>query len=166
MMKILLKNGQVVAGDRIVPADLLIEDGKIAQIAANIVCNDAQIVDVVGKTVMPGFVDIHCHLREPGFEYKETIATGTRAAAMGGFTSVACMANTQPVADSAAIIKFIKLQAEKEGVVHVYPIGAISKGLDGKELAEIGELVAAGTPEQVAKNKASYTGHYLKKVLR
>ena len=92
----------------------------------------------------PGFIDIHVHLREPGFEYKETVATGTRAAAAGGFTAIACMANTHPVNDNRSITDYILAKAKSEGVVRVYPIGAVTRGLEGKELAELAELAEAG----------------------
>src|SRR5262249_14018069 len=101
-------------------------------------------VDVSGRIVAPGFIDMHAHLREPGEEWKETIATGTAAAAAGGFTAVAAMPNTNPVNDERPVTEFIVAQARLRGSVRVYPIGAVSKGLAGKELAEIGDLVAGG----------------------
>jgi dihydroorotase len=101
-------------------------------------------VDAAGKVVCPGFIDIHVHLREPGYEYKETVATGTRAAAAGGFTAVACMANTNPVNDNGAVTDYILAKARVEGVVRVHPIGAVTKNLRGEELAELAELAEAG----------------------
>jgi dihydroorotase len=125
--------------------DLKISAGKIAQIGKDLKADGAeQAIEGKGKVLVPGFLDLHTHLREPGFEHKETIETGTRAAAAGGFTAVCCMANTQPVNDSAAITQYILEQAERHASVRVLPIGAISKGLEGRELAEIGELKAAG----------------------
>jgi dihydroorotase len=124
--------------------DVLIEDGFIRDIQPAIHPNDCEVINAKGRLVLPGFVDMHCHLREPGFEYKETISTGTRAAARGGFTSIVCMANTSPVADNAAVLSFIWQKAQKEGVVRVYPVGAVTKGLKGEELAEMGELKEAG----------------------
>jgi dihydroorotase len=103
-----------------------------------------EVIEAKGLTVIPGIVDMHVHLREPGYEYKETIATGTRAAAAGGVTTVACMANTKPANDQGAVCQFILAKAQKEGVVRVRPIGAISRGLEGAELAEIGELKESG----------------------
>src|SRR5207247_11225475 len=97
-----------------------------------------------GKGVGRGFIDIHVNLREPGYEYKETIASGTRAAAAGGFTAVACMANTLPVNDTRAVTDYILAKARVEGAVRVYPIGAVTRGLGGKELAELAELAEAG----------------------
>ena len=102
------------------------------------------MLDATGKVVCPGFIDIHVHLREPGHEYKETVATGTRAAAAGGFTAVCCMANTQPVNDNRAVTDYIRAKAATEGVVRVYPIGAVTRGLGGEELAELAELAEAG----------------------
>lgn len=145
-MKILIKDGRVIDPanniDKI--ADILISDGIIEKVSENITANDAEVINAKGKIVAPGLVDMHCHLREPGFEYKETIETGTQSAAMGGITSVACMPNTNPVTDNAAVVGFILAQAQKAGNVNVYPIGAISKGLNGQELSEMGELKKAG----------------------
>ncbi len=126
--------------------DLRIENGVVAEIAERIEPsgNGTETIDATGLIVCPGLIDIHVHLREPGFEYKETVQTGTRAAAAGGFTSVACMANTDPVHDNRSVTGHIKSEAERWGYARVYPIGAISKGLLGQELAEIGEMVGAG----------------------
>lgn len=145
-MKLLIKNGQIIdpANNYNEVTDLLIIEGKIAEIGNNINADGAEIIDATNKIVTPGFIDIHVHLREPGFEYKEDIATGTRAAAAGGFTTVCCMPNTHPVIDNASVANFVKERALKSGVVNVYPIGAISKEQAGKELSEIAHLVAAG----------------------
>ena len=117
----------------------------VAEIAAHIeVGGDVEVVDVAGKVVTPGFIDIHVHLREPGQEHKETVETGTRAAAAGGFTAVACMANTHPVNDTVAVTEHILSQARRYGYARVYPVAAVSKGLEGEELAEIGQLRNAG----------------------
>jgi dihydroorotase len=125
--------------------DLLLEDGVVAAIAERIApAADAKLVDASGAVVVPGLIDIHVHLREPGQEYKETVRTGTLAAAAGGFTAVACMANTDPVNDNRSITEHILAEAGRHGYARVYPIGAVSKGLQGVELAEIGEMVAAG----------------------
>jgi dihydroorotase len=125
--------------------DVVIVDGAVDRVApAAPTSKGTEIIDVTGKVVCPGFIDIHVHLREPGFEYKETVATGTRAAAAGGFTAVACMANTQPVNDNRSITDYILAKARSDGAVRVYPIGAVTRGLDGKELAELAELAEAG----------------------
>ena len=136
-------------------ADILVEDGKIAGIVENTpdampgktsnTQHDAfRIIDASGKIVTPGLIDMHVHLREPGHEHKETIASGCRAAARGGFTAVCCMPNTQPVNDSTAVTGFILSQAKKAKQVRVYPVGAVSKGLDGKQLCDFGGLKRAG----------------------
>src|SRR5881296_3674665 len=125
--------------------DVLIADGKIERVGARLpVPAGAEVVDAAGKIVCPGFIDIHVHLREPGHEYKETVATGTRAAAAGGFTAVACMANTTPVNDNRAVTDYILATARADGVVRVHPIGAVTRGLRGAELAELAELAEAG----------------------
>ena len=125
--------------------DLLLEEGVVSKLDERIESREGiETIDAAGLVVSPGLIDIHVHLREPGFEYKETVATGTRAAAAGGFTSVACMANTDPVHDNRSVTGHILAEAERWGYARVFPIGAISKGLLGEELAEIGEMVGAG----------------------
>jgi dihydroorotase len=125
-------------------ADVLVSDGRIARVAPELVADGADRLDAGGLLVTPGFIDLHTHLREPGFEHKETIATGTRAAARGGFTTVCAMPNTSPPGDSAAAIQYVLRKAEAESPVRVLPIGCITRGRAGKELAEFGELVEAG----------------------
>jgi dihydroorotase len=146
MSGLLLKGGHVVdpAHDLDGPMDVRIEEGRIAEVKAKLSAKGAETIDVRGLTVCPGFIDLHTHLREPGREDKETIATGTRAAARGGYTAVCAMPNTEPVNDHAAITREILERAAKDGVVRVYPIGAITKGSRGEELAEYGELRDAG----------------------
>lgn len=124
--------------------DVLIENGLISRMERRLSIDGARILDVKGRVIVPGFVDMHVHLREPGQEWKETIETGTRAAAAGGFTAVACMPNTNPVNDERSVTEFIRARARSVGAVRVHPIASISKGLEGKELAEIGDLVAGG----------------------
>jgi len=148
---LLIQGGHVIDPGRINGiADVLIEQGKITAVGANLTAQgkgkngSVQIIDARHKLVLPGFVDLHVHFREPGFEYKETIKSGTAAAAAGGFTSVCCMPNTQPVNDSQAITEFILEKARIAGNARVYPVGAITKGSEGKELAEIGDLRRAG----------------------
>ena len=143
---ILIKGGHVIDPGRWNgPADVLIEGRKIASIGPNLpVPKEATMVQAAGRLVLPGFVDVHVHFREPGFEYKENIQTGTAAAVAGGFTSVCCMPNTNPVNDNQSITEFILERAKAAGQAHVFPIGAITKGSEGKELAEIGDLRRAG----------------------
>lgn len=141
-----IKNGVVVDGISPLPykADILIDEGKVVGIRENVEVSVDEVIDATGKWVLPGLVDAHCHLREPGYEYKEDISSGTRSAAAGGFTSVACMANTNPVIDNAAMVNYIKSMAMAKGVVKVYPIAAVTKGQKGEELTEMGELKEAG----------------------
>ncbi|MDI6703135.1 MAG: dihydroorotase [bacterium] len=148
-MKLLIKGGRVIDPESRLDkvADLLIENGKIKDIIKPDTRNpipETRIIDGKGKIVTPGLIDMHVHLREPGREDEETIKSGTRAAAKGGFTTICCMPNTSPCMDNHVVVEFVKSRVEKEGVINVIPIGGISKGLDGKELAEIGELVKAG----------------------
>ena len=146
MSNLLLKEGRLVDPANNVDAvgDLLVVDGVIEQAGASIDAADAETIECSGMIVAPGFVDMHVHLREPGFEHKETIASGTMSAAAGGFTAVACMPNTKPVNDHRAVTEFIIERANSEGHVRVHPIGAVSIGQRGEALAEIGELVDAG----------------------
>ena len=124
-------------------ADIYIRDGRIADIGENLSFDGANIIDAEGLAVFPGLVDMHVHFREPGFEYKEDILSGSRAAAAGGYTSVCCMPNTKPAADNAAVIEYIKRRAEK-ALCRVYHIEAITKNQEGRELTEMGELLECG----------------------
>ncbi|WP_242345454.1 dihydroorotase [Anaeromyxobacter terrae] len=124
---------------------VVVRDGKIAEVAERVERpRDARAFDARGKWVTPGFIDLHVHLREPGQEYKETVATGARAAVAGGFTAVCAMPNTKPVNDNASVTELVLARAAAAGLARVYPVGAISKGSNGEELAEFGELHAAG----------------------
>jgi dihydroorotase len=124
---------------------MLVTNSKIVEIDRDLKTPaGTEVLDVSGKLVLPGFVDLHVHLREPGFEYKETIATGTAAAAAGGFTSICCMPNTNPVNDTRAVTELVLDRAKRAASVHVFPIGAITKGSEGKELAEYYDLREAG----------------------
>lgn len=145
-MNLLVRNVKIVNSDKInlETIDILVNDGKIIEISSNIQSHADRIIEGNGAYILPGLIDAHCHLRDPGFEYKEDIVSGTRAAAIGGFTSVACMANTEPVADNQAVISYIRNKAREKGFVNVFPIGALSKGLKGVELAEIGDLKETG----------------------
>jgi dihydroorotase len=148
-MKRLLKGGRVIDPANGIDGafDILIEDGKIARVERNLPVpgGDVQVVEVAsGLVVCPGLIDMHVHLREPGQEHKETIATGTKSAVAGGFTAVACMPNTSPINDSAATTELILKKAAEAGLARVYPIGAVSRGSNGEYLADIAELHAAG----------------------
>jgi dihydroorotase len=144
--RLLIKHARVVDPSQRLDEgrDVLLVDGKVARLAERIDDKQAEIFDATGLVAAPGFIDAHVHLREPGFEHKETIATGVAAAVAGGFTGVCCMANTKPVNDSAAVTEFILSRAAAAGLAHVYPIGAITKNLAGEELAEIGEMARSG----------------------
>ena len=148
MEKILIRNGHVIDPANAIDGvcDILIEDGKIAAVQPNLQAVEFdRVIDAAGKVVAPGFIDMHCHLRDPGLEYKEDLITGTKSAARGGFTGVCCMPNTSPVNDNASVTRYILEKAQWQGSgVHVYPVGAISKGLEGKEMAEIGRMKKAG----------------------
>lgn len=144
-MKLLIKGGTVVdpVSRRIFSADVFVSGGKIVAVGENL-SGEGEVVDASGKLVVPGLIDMHVHLRDPGFEAKETIETGTRAAARGGFTGVACMPNTNPVADNRAVITYIREKAKEKGVVNVYPVGALTVRSEGKELSEMAGLKEAG----------------------
>ena len=151
-MRLLLKGGRVIDPSQNIDTvtDILIEDGKISRIEKGVSLpekdsgSDLKIFDLKDKIVTPGLIDMHTHLREPGFEYKETIRTGSEAAVAGGFTSIACMANTDPVNDNRSVTEFIHKQALLAAIANVYPIAALSKGQDGKVLTEFGDLKNAG----------------------
>jgi dihydroorotase len=146
-MSLLIKNGHVIdpAGSVDGVHDVLLKGDRIERVGPSLaVPNDTRVLDATGKIVCPGFIDIHVHLREPGQEYKETVATGTRAAAAGGFTAVCAMANTHPVNDNRSVTDYVRAKADTEGLVRVYPIGAVTRNLGGEELAELAELAEAG----------------------
>jgi len=145
-MSILIKKAIIINSTSMSkePQDILIERGSIVKIAAKILDSADKTIEANGKYVLPGLVDLHCHLRDPGFEHKETIETGSRSAAKGGFTTIVCMPNTNPVIDNAKIVEGILKEAKRVGLVHVLPAGAITKGQKGEELADIMELKNAG----------------------
>lgn len=145
-MRLLIKNGLVIDPSRQYEekADVLIEGDKIAGVFPNIEIANAQVLDATNLVVAPGFIDLHTHLREPGQEEKETIETGSKAAAMGGFTSICCMPNTNPINDNATVTHYILSKAKECSLVNIFPIGAITRGSKGEQLAEIGEMFKAG----------------------
>jgi dihydroorotase len=146
MSSILIKNGRVIDPANNIDAnlDLLIEDGKIVKIGESLNVQAAEVIDASGLLVTPGLVDMHVHLRDPGLEYKEDIISGTKAAAAGGVTSIACMPNTTPIIDNLAICRYVISKAQEQGSANVFPIGSITKGLKGEILSEMGELKDGG----------------------
>ncbi|RKX61825.1 MAG: dihydroorotase [Thermodesulfobacteriota bacterium] len=145
-MRLVIKSGYVIDPSQSLEGifDVLVENGVIKAVDVNIDVEEAEVIHAQGKIVTPGLIDVHVHLREPGFEYKETIHTGVKAAVAGGFTAVCCMANTNPVNDNQEVTRYILKKATECGLARVYPIGAVSKQLKGEELACIGELKEAG----------------------
>ena len=145
-MALLLKGGRVVDPsvglDKV--CDVVVRDGRIVEIGENLTIEKGQTIECAEKVVVPGLVDVHTHLREPGYEYKEDVASGTRAAAHGGFTAVCAMPNTNPVCDEGSAVRFLVERAAERGVVRVYPIGALTVGSKGEAIAEIGDMVAEG----------------------
>ena len=146
MSSILIKNGRVIDPLNFIneKKNILIIDGKIAEVATNLTAEVDEVIDAEGCWVTPGLIDLHVHLRDPGFEKKETIATGTRSAARGGFTTICAMPNTKPVIDNEILVEYVKMKAEREGVVNVLPIGSITKGQEGNELSDIGKMAQSG----------------------
>src|SRR5947207_1414409 len=141
-----ISNGRLIDPSQSIDqvTDLWLRDDKVVGHGPHPSLHADRVIDAAGKIVCPGLIDMHVHLREPGREEDETIATGAAAALAGGVTSVACMPNTEPALDSQAAAEFVHLQAERAGAANVFPIGAITKGRGGKELAEIGGLVQGG----------------------
>ncbi len=145
-MNLLIKGGRVIDPSQGIDdtLDVLVAEGKIKEVGKGLKAAGTETVDAKGMLVVPGLIDMHVHLRDPGLEYKEDIASGTRAAAAGGFTSIACMPNCKPVNDNKTVTAYILDKARKEGVVNVFPIGAITQGSKGEAMAEMGELKEAG----------------------
>src|SRR5215510_6300110 len=144
-MSILIQNGTILDPSQNLEkrVDLLIRDGKVAAIGTNFGPAD-RVIDATGCYVTPGLIDVHVHFREPGDEEEETIASGSAAAVAGGFTTVCCMPNTKPPLDNEGQIEFVVREAERVGLANVHPIGAITKGRAGRELAEMGSMLARG----------------------
>lgn len=144
MNAILIKCGTAILPEGAVPCDLLLKDGKIARIGSALSASDAQVIDARGLHVFPGLIDMHVHLREPGYEYKEDIASGSAAAVHGGFTQVCCMPNTDPVCDNAAVVSYIVNRGREVGLCKVHPVGAMTVGEKGERLSEMGKMKDAG----------------------
>ena len=140
----IIRNGNVVLENEVVKKDILIVDGKIVKIAENIPADGSKEIDASGKHVFPGLIDMHVHLRDPGYEYKEDIESGSKASVKGGFTQICCMPNTNPIMDNKVVVSYVKHKAQEVGLCKVHPIGAITKGEKGEQLAEIGEMKKAG----------------------
>ena len=164
---LLIKNGRLLdpAGKTDAALDVLLDGERIAQVGAHLSASGAELFDAKGLIVAPGFIDLHCHLREPGQEMSETIETGTRAAACGGFTAVCCMPNTQPVNDSASVTRGIVERAAAAGSVRVWPIGAASVGSQGEALAEIAAMKAAGIVAVSDDGKPVATARLMRQVM-
>ena len=167
MSKLLLKGGRVIDPAQGIDetADVIIDGGLIESVDSDLNINESNVLDVSGCIVAPGFIDMHVHLREPGQEYKETIQTGTAAAAAGGFTGVACMPNTSPVNDHRAVTELIIERAAEAGSVPVYPIGCVSVGQQGEALAELGQLVEGGCVAVSADGVAVATAELMRRAL-
>ena len=140
----IIKNGNVVLKNSVEKKDILIENGKIVKIADEIPANGNDVIDACGKHVFPGLIDMHVHLRDPGYEYKEDIESGSKAAVKGGFTQICCMPNTNPIMDNKVVVSYVKHKAQEVNLCKVHPIGAITKGEKGEQLADIGEMKKAG----------------------
>ena len=164
---LLIKNGRVLdpASKTDANVDVLLEGGRIANVGANLSAPGAELLDATGLIVAPGFIDLHCHLREPGQELSETIETGTRAAARGGFTAVCCMPNTQPVNDNASVTRSVVERAAASASVRVWPIGAASIGSKGEALAEISAMKSAGIVAVSDDGKPVATARLMRQVM-
>jgi dihydroorotase len=170
MKPLLIQGGRIIDPSQgiDVTGSLLIAEGKILWLGKGEAAPpqpDYDVLPAQGLVVCPGFIDLHCHLRQPGFEEKETIATGTKAAARGGFTTICCMPNTSPPLDNQTVVEYIKSKSASEGVVRVLPIGCISKGRKGEELAEMGELASAGVIAFSDDGEPALNSHLMRQAL-
>jgi dihydroorotase len=165
--RIWIRGGRVLdpSADRDEHGDVLIEDGQIAAVGADLQTEDAEVIDASGCWIAPGFVDLHTHLREPGQEYKEDIASGGRSAVAGGFSSIACMANTQPVNDDPAMTDFIIDRAKQDSPARVYPVAAATRGLKGEVMTEMSALIGAGAVAFSDDGKTIMDGSVMRHVL-
>lgn len=167
MSKWLIKKGHVVDPSNEIDGvtDIMVEEGRITRVGQNLESGNAKVFDASGKLVFPGLIDMHVHLREPGREDEETVITGVRAAVRGGFSAIAAMPNTDPVADKASVIELVLERAEKAKLAKVLPVGAITKGLKGEELAEMGELSEAGAIAFSDDGHSVMNSHLLRRAL-
>jgi dihydroorotase len=165
--RIWIRAGRILdpSADRDEHGDVLIEDGQIVAVGADLQAEDAEVIDAGGCWIAPGFVDLHTHLREPGQEYKEDIASGGRSAVAGGFSSIACMANTQPVNDDPAMTDFIIDRAKQDSPARVYPVAAATRGLEGEVMTEMSALVGAGAVAFSDDGKTIMDGNVMRHVL-
>ena len=166
-MKLLIKNGRVIDPEQNRDGifDILVIGGTITKIGQDLNADADTVIDATGKWVVPGLIDVHVHLREPGFEHKETIETGARSAARGGFTTICCMPNTNPPIDNIEIVEFINTKAKQANLINVLPIGAITKGQSGTELIEIGKMRKAGICAVSEDGKSVMDSGLLKKAM-
>ena len=165
---VLLRGGRIIDPSQGIDeaGDVLLRGGVVESHGRSLGSpDDAEVIECDGAIIAPGFIDVHCHLREPGREDVETVATGARAAAAGGFTAVCAMPNTEPVTDNQAAVGFILRQAMRAGAAHVYPIGAISLGQRGEQLAEFGEMVGAGAVAVSDDGKPVASAHLMRTAL-
>ena len=158
-------NGVAALGEQAGLKDVLVENGRITRISQGLAHDDAEVIDAAGKALMPGFIDLHVHLREPGREDKETIATGIHAAAKGGFTSIFVMPNTTPAIDTAQVVQFVLDQAKKVGLINVYPVGAITRNRDGAQLTDMMDLKRAGCLAVTDDGKAVLNAGLMRRAL-
>lgn len=166
-MRLLIKNGRVIdpKENRDGIFNILVEDGIIVEVGQDLNEEADTVIDATDKWVVPGLIDVHVHLREPGFEHKETIETGSRAAARGGFTTICCMPNTNPPIDNSEIVEYVNSQAKKAGIINVLPIGAITKGQNGTELTKMDEMLEAGICAVSDDGKSVMDAGLLKKAM-
>ena len=165
-MRIFIKNASVVIDGQVKNnMNIYIENGSLISIDSSKTYEADRIIDAKGLYVLPGLVDAHCHLRDPGYEYKEDILSGKRSAAKGGFTAVACMPNTKPVVDNVTVVRYIIDKVQKEALVNVFPIGSITKGLEGNELSEMGSMKEAGIVAVSDDGRPVLSGSVMKKAM-
>jgi len=163
----LIKNARVVDPENKIDdrLDILIKDGKIAEVGKNLKPNGAEVIDATGKIAAPGFIDMHTHLRQPGREDKETFLSASRAAAKGGFSSLVAMPNTSPVCDNQGVVEYVLSEARKTGLVNILPAGAVTKNLEGKDLAELADMVKAGVVVVTDDGQPVWSAHVMRRAL-